>query len=816
MKKRDGTYQAGLHVCQRDYKRNGSFQHSLGIPAKQRKYLHLIYICVRDHSGSRFMVSIRKKTKYREEGYDTGRNRHSLCVCKQAALQPNRHHLKQTKKPFPPPNVGKIVSQSKSISTFIPRSAYIQSNISRKTSYLFVQSVSCRPSFAVESSHKTPRHQANLLGTSHNMTSPSRRSITVEDVDTRWPYRAGYPRLCRQSVESHCLDHEKMPISLENLESLTLRIREIIHKHGFDYDDGIVQIAYRSYTRGISADPPRHPLRVVGNIRYDKDTSHSELWAKAVTEIYDEVQSAVYPETEIGVELYDGVYMKTCEICEPPSHSKELLKDWEKGQNYCQQILQLFDGYGHMWQAMVPTGLRAIGEGASDHSTVIFFDALNADDDAWDAIEERMKAILPPEISIEIRQASSPLFLQDDPTLSSSLLAHFTSLFQELERPPRPACAISVKNSLVSGTMGGYVVTVSKDTGIKTAFGVTNAHVALNSHEEVTLKRGCCRDANPIKIQSPPEKHRRESESQLRYGFTQAQSDISMWNEVIEAANETDPYLTDKLQKLLSVAERENAARNHALQRLQKDVCVGATQAATLGWRNYQIDSTEHELLMDIGLISVDSLAATHPKEVHVKTSNCILLTKEGLPCISEYDSFDTWEVEGLGRHPHTEPHIKVVAKLGQKSDLTIGIINDFRAIINIPLYNNGVRSLRSLSAWSISTPYKWTLPVGGSKDVPTLAKPGDSGSFVIAAADWNFEGNDNEVPMLANSILHQDRKPFVVGLLWGTSESGKLAYFIPFDAVKEEIESLTGEEMVWPKKRSEAIPIWEKCHDFD
>jgi hypothetical protein len=57
-----------------------------------------------------------------------------------------------------------------------------------------------------------------------------------------------------------------------------------------------------------------------------------------------------------------------------------------------------------MWQAMMPIGLYAKGERSEDHKTVIYFGALNTEDEAWDELEEAMRSILPENVGIEILQ----------------------------------------------------------------------------------------------------------------------------------------------------------------------------------------------------------------------------------------------------------------------------------------------------------------------------------------------------------------------------------------------------------------------------
>lgn len=302
------------------------------------------------------------------------------------------------------------------------------------------------------------------------------RTIAIEDVDTRWPYRAGYPRLLRPRVESRPIENKaEIPISEADFERLKQRINDITDAHGITHLDS-PRIVYRAHSSAVSQ--ARIDLYCV----YDKGISHSKTWAKAVTEIYEEANMLCKPGEEIGVELYDYHYMVTYRFGPCPSKERdEMSMNWEKGQNYRQKILQLFENRPHMWQAMVPIGLYAEGKRSQDHKMVICFDALNAEDDAWDELEEAMRSILPGDVGIEILQSAGPLFCNDK---LSPLQNRFKPKFSadNYIRPPRPGCEISIaRNDLSSGTMGGYVMTEAKDTKKRTTFGVTNAHVVFGS-----------------------------------------------------------------------------------------------------------------------------------------------------------------------------------------------------------------------------------------------------------------------------------------------------------------------------------------------
>lgn len=79
------------------------------------------------------------------------------------------------------------------------------------------------------------------------------------------------------------------------------------------------------------------------------------------------------------------------------------------------------------------------------------------------------------DVGVAIQQNTGPLFCNDDSVSEPDFSAH------NYIRPPWPGCEISIANDLASGTMDGYIMTEAKDTGRRTTFGVTNAHVVLGS-----------------------------------------------------------------------------------------------------------------------------------------------------------------------------------------------------------------------------------------------------------------------------------------------------------------------------------------------
>jgi hypothetical protein len=68
--------------------------------------------------------------------------------------------------------------------------------------------------------------------------------ITVEDADSRWPYRAGYPRLLRPSVTSKDIDAN--PIPEDKFEELKSRINTVIDAYNIPRGPRSPVEAYRA------------------------------------------------------------------------------------------------------------------------------------------------------------------------------------------------------------------------------------------------------------------------------------------------------------------------------------------------------------------------------------------------------------------------------------------------------------------------------------------------------------------------------------------------------------------------------------------
>lgn len=328
--------------------------------------------------------------------------------------------------------------------------------------------------------------------------------------------------------------------------------------------------------------------------------------------------------------------------------------------------------------------------------------------------------------------------------------------------------------------------------------------MGITEREEATFN---AQTGDSIVIQSPGEETRRKNEIELRTAIQKYEHEISGQADIIEAVKESDPALAQRLDKQLKVYQSTASELKDSLQLAVRDACIGSVQVAKLGYRDYEnsssasSDSKRTQMMVDFALIRMYSLSRKHPREIFFKEN-------EERPQIPANRTYNSWEVDSLGKVMDAGKRISVVAKLSRRGNYAMGHLDEFEADIKPELYENGDKIVRKRSAYVIST----SSVEDGISD---LTKPGDSGSLIIAAHGWEFAGYDNRVAM-PRTLNACAAKPFVVGLLFGDTDGGRVTYFIPFDVVKSEIEALTGEEMVWPPKRSTCIQRWEEGHTDD
>jgi hypothetical protein len=295
-------------------------------------------------------------------------------------------------------------------------------------------------------------------------------------------------------------------------------------------------------------------------------------------------------------------------------------------------------------------------------------------------------------------------------------------------------------------------------------------------------------------MESPSEISRAKVKSQLLKDIPSLENEIQMDKEIIEASEKEDPDLCLRIKKFLEIYESQLASAKGALRLIEQDPYVGSVHNASCGNAGYFTVSSQCEIMMDLALIKIDCMGAESPQNIYLKE-------KIKPPRIQPHAVCDTWETDSLGvsHDGDGKNHIKVIGKLSRSGVYNFGIVNDLRALA-FPFTENGVGNEEKHYMWVASSPASYSRG--------PFSQAGDSGSFVIAAADWEYCGYDNRVampsPQAPPKTRYESRQPFAVGLLFGGTHDDRLSYFIPFDAVKTEIESLTGEKMVWPRKRTD------------
>lgn len=307
--------------------------------------------------------------------------------------------------------------------------------------------------------------------------------------------------------------------------------------------------------------------------------------------------------------------------------------------------------------------------------------------------------------------------------------------------------------------------------------------------------------SNPaIDIQSPPEKYRHDLEEKLATAAAKLRQEIARRQEIHDAELERDSRLSRSCANYIAKNRPLLEQTEICIRILQQNPHVGPVAAIGFGRREYLSNSIQHQLMMDVGLINLNPSFGKNPQ-------NELYFPEEDY-FNGGVANCNTWSVEGLGKD------VKVVAKLGRVGSRSWGIVNSFRADIMLPLYVNNVGGPRIVSGWAVSTPWPWAKDsvtmLNSEKPVEHFALPGESGSFIVASARWSVPDNELEsINDIASWLCPDaDDEVFVVGLLFaGNQVESDLGYFIPFDAVKKEIEDLTGEEMVWPRDRSN-IPL--------
>lgn len=294
---------------------------------------------------------------------------------------------------------------------------------------------------------------------------------------------------------------------------------------------------------------------------------------------------------------------------------------------------------------------------------------------------------------------------------------------------------------------------------------------------------------------SPSDVSRAKGRYKLLKDIAEYEEKIQKNKKKIDAWEENDPEQSQRLRKTVRTDELLLGSTKSIYELNEQDSYVGSVQTARLGGIDSSTVSSQCEIMMDLALIKMDMGAKT-PQEIYLKENS-------RLPEIKPNSTCHFWETDSLGvsHDGDGKDHIKVVGKLSRSGAYRLGIVNDFRAVA-YPFTENGVKNDKRFYAWTLSHP--------ASIRMEPFSVPGDSGSFVIAAKDWQYYGFDNRVamppPQATAETESEPSQVFVVGLQFGSTDNSELTYFIPFDEVKSQIESLTGEEMVWPRKCSDCV----------
>jgi hypothetical protein len=622
--------------------------------------------------------------------------------------------------------------------------------------------------------------------------------INIRDLDTRWPYRVGYPSLCSLPVKTIRIFEDSF-LSSEIREKLGAQIVAILNSHRIPHrTGGPVQLAYRTHRHEEGHD--RERLRVIVDCVYSDEHNSSTTWAKAAREIWAAYRELTDNNTEIGIELFDAGYMSTIHLCSLPSqHRQYLLDNWG---HHCDDVDTVLGENRNMYQALVPLGFEAHRKDGRDHRAILFIDALNADDTRWADIKVAMRRVLPYFMDVEVWQASGPILSQHHVNfLSAPTYARKLLDTDDFIQPPQPGSSIGIQGRDVGGTLGGYVMLQFDDDSQPTTYGITNAHVVMDDGklslsplesslplESVLSIRASATvtrpakytlrsDPHPSSVVESPFKPDRDAYLQIlreiRSTSEHRLRDIETRIQLLGAGEDSK---LARLKTHSAMLEEQLALHAESIRIAENsDHCTGTVVAATLGATKHSINGSRHDVVTDIALIEPqgDADAAEIPLRANMTS-----------PPISPLQMCEEWQVRGIGAPENDEECITVVAKRGRTTGYTMGIVEGLETRINLPIFTDHLK--KDVSAYAITSRF-WNDP---------FSAPGDSGSMIIAMKGWNLQGRINK------SRHHDLYEPFVVGLLFGSSESGDVSYFIPWDVVKDQVERLTGGKMVWPAQR--------------
>lgn len=330
--------------------------------------------------------------------------------------------------------------------------------------------------------------------------------LTLDEIDVRFEHRVGWPRLTPAPV--YTLEVKPSDPQVVNVEMLRPRICQILDRHQIVHHE--IDLQYRTPIRH-AADLPREFVRLLINCKYDprKREEYPDSWATAVIEIHGLLLETAnqHELLDLGIELFDLNYEHSIHLTNVPEKYQHVVENWDGGNQYRRQVLALFANRPRLWQAMLLTGLQASNKHTRDQKCVLWFDAIDTNNQLRLQVETELRSILPPDVSIEIWQASHRLLSFSTPgTFDASPILDDSSdlkampdfrrsfLNEHFEWPPNPGCSIgAVGEESGSGTLGGYVKVLEdtvdahgNSTSCERVYALTCAHVALSGSRGVS------------------------------------------------------------------------------------------------------------------------------------------------------------------------------------------------------------------------------------------------------------------------------------------------------------------------------------------
>jgi hypothetical protein len=464
--------------------------------------------------------------------------------------------------------------------------------------------------------------------------------LKIDDIDQRFKYRVGWPRLIHAPVETVWLSLGPAelcdPLPGVDMERLGAEVCQILDRYKIVLQDGgFPRLQYRTALQHLN-NPPRDHLRLIVGCDFDpcQQEECPDSWAQAVIEIHNLLrQTANHLSLDIGIELFDPSYEDSIRLTKIPDTHQHIIANWDSGSHYRQQVLRLFENRPRLWQAMVLLGLQASNKHTQDYKCVVWIDAIDTTHTLWPQIETELRAILPQDISIEIWQASNRLLCttfwggEGAPILNNSsdiaspdqTLNNVTLEF--FERPPNPGCSIGVVGEESgTGTLGGYVKvlehTVDAD-GISTpcerVYALTCAHVALGGSPlfEDLKSKGRVRYSKDdlLLMQSPSVEDCTRFRKKVEWNITRQESDIEEFDiKMNQRCSINDNQAVERFRSLRDLSVSNLKASKQRSELLHQDHYLGSVRAAAFGKRAHENNRLYDNLAMDIALIDVTEL----------------------------------------------------------------------------------------------------------------------------------------------------------------------------------------------------------------